>query len=335
MIKKITIFFLGLMLFIPANGFAASNSSVSMDLDYLVISAAADGSANVSTMVDYTNTSAQPYKGDGNIGGVIKVTLPEGAQDLNIIGSKISYKKTNTGFVTTDPIPANQSVGLQYSYRVPKGKAINITADYPVQIMQVLIPEGMGSVDFKGVDASNQGLYNFDNKNYWEYSVEGVQVNQPFTMNYNKDKQPPASNAKQTSTGSNSGNTNSSGSTVTQTAPAFHNPGHIRMWEESPLHNFNPHIFLIVLLAVIIAGISYYIYFRRKARLEAERMGADKEEKAFKLLMAKQKAIMEKIIELEETFGGGELTEEEYNKKLEAYKQHLAQVKLSLREFIE
>jgi len=69
--------------------------------------------------------------------------------------------------------------------------------------------------------------------------------------------------------------------------------------------------------------------------LEEERLGADKEEKAFKLLMAKQKAIMDKIIELEETFGDGKLSEDEYQAKLAAYKQHLVQVKLNLRNFVE
>jgi hypothetical protein len=101
------------------------------------------------------------------------------------------------------------------------------------------------------------------------------------------------------------------------------------------LHSFNPHIFLIILLAIIVAGISYFAYFRRKTRLEEDRLGADKEEKAFKLLMAKQKAIMDKILELEESFGDGSLSEEDYNRKLEAYKQHLVQVKLNLRKFIE
>jgi mannitol-1-phosphate/altronate dehydrogenase len=92
---------------------------------------------------------------------------------------------------------------------------------------------------------------------------------------------------------------------------------------------------MIILLAIVIAGISYYIYFRRKARLEEERLGADKEENAFKLLMTKQKAIMDKIIELEESFGDGKLSEDEYHAKLEAYKQHLVQVKIKLRNFVE
>lgn len=44
---------------------------------------------------------------------------------------------------------------------------------------------------------------------------------------------------------------------------------------------------------------------------------------------------MDKIIELEETFDAGKLPENEYQAKLAAYKQHLIQVKLSLRSFIE
>jgi hypothetical protein len=330
-IRKIILLFLGLMLLIPINGLAASNSKVTIDMNYLVVTTAKDGSTNISTMADYTNTGSEEYKGDGNGEGVLKVSLPAEATYLSILDSKIAFKKTNTGFITTEPIPGNKSVGLQYSYRMPKGKVINLKFDYPVQIMQVLVPDGMGSVAFKGVESSNQGLYNFDNKNYWEYSVEGIQVNKPFTLEYNKDKQPAAENTKKTDTSSDSAKSGS----VTRSAPAFHNPGHIRMWEQSPLHSFNPHIFLIVLFVMIISGIFYYAYFRRKAKLEEERIEADKEEKAFKLLMAKQKAIMDKIIELEETLGNGELTENEYHAKLDAYKHHLVQVKLNLRKFIE
>ncbi|MDP4085612.1 MAG: hypothetical protein Q8934_13490 [Bacillota bacterium] len=337
MIKKITIFFLGLLLLLPIkplSGLAATNSPVSIDLNYLVVSPAEDGSTNVSVMVDYTNSSASEYKGDGKGEGVIKVDLPEGATNFKLLDNKIATKKVDNGFVTTDPIEPNQNVGLQYSYSVPKGKGIVLKLNYPVQIMQVLVPEGMGSVEVKGADSSNQGLFNFDNKNYWEYAVDGIQVNQPFTIDYSKDKQPPstASNANaNTKTSSDSGGTSS----VTKTAPAFHNPEHIRLWEESPLHSFNPHIFLIVLLAIIIAGISYYAYFRRKAKLEEQRISSDKEENAFKLLMAKQKAILEKILELEESHDNGEIAEEYYTKKLGAYKEHLVQVKLGLRKFVE
>jgi hypothetical protein len=325
-IKKITIFFLGLLLLIPTTGMAASNPKISIDMHYLVVSPADDGSTNMMNMVNYTNSSAQDYKGDGTSDAVLKVTLPAGATALNFLDSKIAIKQTDFGFITTKPIAANQTEVLPYSYKMPKGKQIKLTFDYPVAQMQVLVPEGMGSVAFQGVEATNQGTFQFDNQNYVGYSVTGIQANQTFSMVYNKDKQPENVSAQSQT---------KSTSSVTRTSPAFHNPGHIRMWEESPLHSFNPHIFLIVLIAIILAGLSYYVYFRRKTKLEEARIGADKEEKAFKLLMSKQKAILDKIIELEETHGNGVLSDEEYNKKLAAYKEHLVQVKLGLQKFVE
>lgn len=331
MIKKITVFFLGLMLLIPFHGLAASDSKITVDMHYIVLSPAEDGSTNMMNMVNYSNTSAEEYKGDGKDEAVLKVALPEGAKDLNFLDNQIAFKQVDKGFITTTPVPANQTVVLPYSYRMAKGKEINLTVDYPVQMMQILVPEGRGSIEVKGLVATSQGIFKFDDQNYFGYSIENIKANQTFTLVYNKDVQPAPSETKQSQTTSENGKNSS----VTHTAPAFHNPGHLRMWAQSPLHSFNPHVFLIIIGAIIIAGIAYFAYFRRKARLEEERLGSDKEEKAFKLLMAKQKAIMDKIIELEDTFGDGKLTEAEYHAKLEAYKQHLVQVKLNLRNFVE
>jgi len=330
-IKKITIFFLGLLLLVPFHGFAATDTKISIDLHYLVVSPAEDGSTYMMNMVNYTNTSSVEFKGDGKSDAVLNVTLPENAKDLNFLDSKIAYKQVDKGFITTTPVPANQTTVLPYSYRIPKGKKIKLTMNYPVGMMQILVPEGMGSVVVTGAEATSQGLFKFDDQNYFGYSIEGLKENQAFTLVYKKDVQPPSEETKQSATTTDKEST----SGVTHTAPAFHNPGHLRMWAQSPLHSFNPHIFLIIIGAIIIAGISYFIYFRRKARLEEERLGADKEEKAFKQLMAKQKAIMGKIIELEETFGDGNLSEDEYHAKLAAYKHYLVQVKLNLRSFIE
>ncbi|MGG1679867.1 hypothetical protein ACIFOT_29735 [Neobacillus sp. NRS-1170] len=331
MIKKITILLLGLVLLIPINGLAGSESKVSIDMHYIVVSPAEDGSTNMMNMVNYTNTSSEEYKGDGSDEAVLKVTLPKGAKDLNFLDHKIAFKQVEEGFITTTPVQANQTQVLPYSYRMEKSKEISLTVDYQVQMMQILVPEGMGSIETKGVQATSQGRFKFDDQNYFGYSIEGLKAGQSFSLVYNKDVQPAADETKQAQTTSDS----SKNSAVTHTAPAFHNPGHLRMWAQSPLHRFNPHVFLIILGAIIIAGISYFAYFKRKARLEEERLDADKEEKAFKLLMAKQKAIMDKIIELEETFGDGMLSEGEYHAKLDAYKQHLVQVKLNLRHFIE
>lgn len=331
MIKKITVFLLGLLLLIPLNGMAAVESVISVDMHYLVVSPAEDGSTNMMNMVNYTNTSAEEFKGDGTSEAVLNVTTPSGATGFTFLDNKIAQKQVDTGFITTDPIPANQTLVLPYSYRIAKGEEINLTFDYPVQMMQILVPEGMGSIEFKDVTATNQGLFKMDDQSYQGYSVEGIQAKQSFTMIYNKDKQPSSSDAQDST---EQGESETSGN-VTKTAPAFHNPGHLRMWSQSALHSWDPHVFIIVMAAIIIAALSYFTYFRLKARAEEMRLGADKEESAFKNLMAKQKAIMDKILELEENFGDGNMSEEDYQAKLAAYKQHLVQVKINLRQFVE
>ncbi|NYE04983.1 hypothetical protein F4694_001732 [Bacillus niacini] len=331
MIKKITVFLLGLLLLIPINGMAAAESAISVDMHYLVVSPAEDGSTNMMNMVNYTNTTAEEYKGDGMGEAVLNVTIPTGAIGFTFLDNKMAQKQVETGFITSDPIPANQTVVLPYSYRIAKGEEISLSFDYPVQMMQILVPEGMGSIVFKNVTATNQGLFKMDDQNYQGYSVEGIQAKQVFTMIYDQDKQPAASDAQ----GSTEQGESKSSGNVTKTAPAFHNPGHLRMWSQSPLRSWDPHVFLIVMGAIIIAAISYFSYFSMRARAEEKRLGADKEESAFKNLMAKQKAIMDKILELEENFGDGNMSEEDYQAKLAAYKQHLVQVKMNLRHFVE
>nr|WP_263325764.1 hypothetical protein [Neobacillus sp. Marseille-Q6967] len=331
MIRKITVFFLGLMMLLQLNGLAAAQSPITIDIHYLVVSPAEDGSTNMMNMVNYTNTSEDDYSGDGTSEAVLNVTIPTGAKGFTFLDNKIAARQVDKGFITTDPVPANQTLVLPYSYRMEKGKEIFLKSDYPVQMMQILVPEGMGSIEFKDVAATSQGSFKMDDQNYVGYSVEGIEAGQTFTLVYDKDKQPSQSDLQ----GSTGENLNESSGTVTKTAPAFHNPGHLRMWAQSPLRSWDPHVFLIVILAIIIASLSYFTYFRMKARAEERRLGADKEEKAFKLLMTKQKAILEKILELEENFNEGNISEEEYHTKLNAYKQHLVQVKMNLRQFVE
>ena len=42
-------------------------------------------------------------------------------------------------------------------------------------MMQLLVPEGRGSIEVKGVESTSQGLFKFDDQNYWGYTVEGLE----------------------------------------------------------------------------------------------------------------------------------------------------------------
>lgn len=304
-------------------------------MEYIVINPAEDGSTAIMDMVNYKNQTNEEYKGDGQTEGVLSIRLPEGATNLQMLDGKIEYKQTETGFITTSPIAANDTMVLPYSYQVPSGNEVALNFNYQVELFQILIPEGSGSVEIKDAEYSNQGLLEFDDQNYWGYSIQGIQPNQSLTISYDKDKQPAGGSAQGSATKNELSveKTEKMGD-VTKVAPDFHNPGHIRMWEQSALKSFNPHILMIVLGVILISGISYYSYFRLKGKNQ-NTFGDDKDEQEFKLLMAKQKAILDKILELEEAYENGQISEDEYHTKLEAYKQHLIKVKLSLRHFIE
>lgn len=335
MMKKIIIPLLGLLLIPFFTVYAATDAKVQIDMEYIVISPSQDGSTQVMDMVNYKNLTDEEYKGDGQSEGVISVPLPEGASNLKMLEDTIKYKETETGFVTTEPIPASGSVTLPYTYQMKQGQDIAIKFNLPIAMYQVLVPEGSGSIEFKDAKVASQESLSIDEKNYTTYTIQNIQANQTVTLTYNKDKQPSASDSTQSQTEGTDTASDTGVGNVTKSAPDFHNPGHLRMWNQSALNKFNPHYLMIVLGAILLAGIGYFSYFSWKNKVKNQNRKSDKEEQAFKHLMAKQKAILDKILELEEALDNGQISENDYHAKLEAYKQHLVQVKLSLNQFVE
>lgn len=124
-------------------------------------------------------------------------------------------------------------------------------------------------------------------------------------------------------------------SAVTRSNPSFHNPGHLRMWYESPLRNFDPHLVTAILLLIVIAGVGWFIYFQLKNRASEEKIENNVDEKEFNELVVKQKVILNKLLELEEMHKSGELSDEEYEKKASLYRDHLVKVKVALQRFMD
>lgn len=334
MIKKIIIPLLGFLLIPFLNVYANTDAKLQIDMEYIVISPGQDGSTQVMDMVSYRNLTDKEYKGDGQSEGVISVPLPEGATNLKMLEESIKYKELGNGFITTDPLPASGSITLPFTYQLQQGQDLVMKYNLPIAVYQVLVPEGLGSVEFKDAKVASQESLSIDEKSYTTYTIQNIQAGQTVTMVYNKDQQP--SGTKQPAQSGDTDTANEDGvGNVTKTAPDFHNPGHLRMWNQSSLNKFDPHILMIVLGAILIAGIGYFSYFTWKNKVKNQNNEEDKEEQAFKLLMAKQKAILDKILELEEALDKGQISESDYHTKLEAYKQHLVQVKLSLNKFVE
>lgn len=331
--KKIILLFLLFTILPFSNAYALSDKIV-VDMHYIVIDPSEDGAIKIKHMVNYTNAGDEEFKGDGGK-SVLDIVLPQGAMDLVIMDESLGASITEKGFTTSKPMPPKETQVVPYSYSMPAGIPIKLTLDYPLQVMQVLVPEGKGSLVIEGAKSSNAGLMQFEERNFWLYNVEGITSGQEIKLIHDKNSQPTAPEAAGNGETEAAADDQASTETVTRKAPQFHNPGHIRLWYQSPLKKFNPHILLIVLGAILAAGIGYHSYFKRKARQQDLMIDGDKEEQLFKQLLARQAAIMDKIIELEELHSQGEMNEEDYAAKLAAYKEHLIKVKLALREFVE
>lgn len=122
---------------------------------------------------------------------------------------------------------------------------------------------------------------------------------------------------------------------VTRSSPSFHNSGHLRLWYETPLRNFDPHLLTAILVIIIVAAIGWFIYFQLKHRELEEKIEAGTDEKNFHDLVVKQKVILNRLLELEEMHKQGELADEEYKTKADAYRQHLVKVKVELQQFMD
>jgi hypothetical protein len=319
---------------------AYGQTPVYIDMDYIIVRPTDQGSIAIMHMTSVKNMLEQDFKGDGNSKAVLNVNIPKGATNLQVHDNSLGMNETDFGFFTTKLIPAKEAIVLPYSYWIEKdNKEIVLQYEYPVQAMQFLVPEGSGSLDIKDVEYNIEGPFEFEGQKYYGYNLKGIDPKVELKVTYDQNKQPSPEDVKPTATEETpvetEGADNSALGEVTHSAPVFHNPGHLRMWYQSPLRSWEPHVLLGVIVAIILGGVGYFSYFRWKGKVEEERRLSDKEEQAFLQLIAKRKAIMDKIVELEESYSGGQIEDDEYRKKMSAYKHHLLQVKLNLQKYTE
>jgi hypothetical protein len=319
---------------------AFGNASVYVEMEYVIIRPSDDGNTAVMHMTTVKNLLDQEYKGEENSKTVLTIHIPKQATKLQVHDNSLGMVETDLGFTTTKAIPAKESLVIPYSYWLDKNtQQMELKYSYPVQGIQLLVPENMGSLNLEGLEYTIEGLFEFEGQNYYGYNLNGINANQSIKVVYDPTKQPSPEEiqkpAEENAAKEGTGADNPAVGNITHEAPVFHNPGHIRMWYQSPLSGFEPHILMIVLGVILFGGIGYYSYFRWKNKLAEDKRLSDREEQAFLQLIAKRKTIMDKIVELEENYSGGQISDQDYQTKLDAYKHHLLQVKLNLQKYTE
>lgn len=117
------------------------------------------------------------------------------------------------------------------------------------------------------------------------------------------------------------------------TAPKFHHPGHIRLWEQSPFGGIDAHLFIALVIGLPIAGLGVYFWKRRQEKTGTSLL--EQEEEVFQRYLIRERFLLKKLQELEEEKAAGKLDEEDYQTHLDLYKKRLLEVRIKLKDFIE
>lgn len=272
------------------------------------------GVMHVGERVVLKNSSSQEKKVDG-----LRFTIPEGATSLTYLeGIKQEDVKAEGNQLTYQGAIPSGDFTFGFDYHLTS-KAPHFTLDkkflFDVPVVYVFTPPGQ--LDVQGQGLQDQGVINMGQEVHL-YSMENVTAGQDIQLFF--------------TVGALAGGGGSTNGDIPQSVK-FHNPGHIRLWYQSPFAGINAHLFLVlvILIPVVLAGL--FIYQRKKNRPSEQLDEKDAEEEMFQRLLVKQKVLMNKLRRLEESFAAQEVDEETYLEQKEAYKKSLINVKLKLKQF--
>lgn len=305
---------------------AAAN--IAYESNHVIIQPNGENSILITSMPTLINT------GDTKFEGEVGYALPINYANLKVSDQNLKYTTQANAFTVKASLDPNGKQSASYTSELGlTNNETNIEFMYPhdIQMLNILIPKDSADITISGVKFEDKGEFPFEAMTLRQFELKDIKANTRISIAYKKNPNAPVQNNSSAQNNQQQTNDNE----VTRKAPQFHNPGHIKMWNQSVLSSFDPHYFLIVMGIIIVAIVVYFAYFEMKRRKQLDYVKNDQEERIFKQLIAKKNAIMNKIVELEDDYTSGNISDEDYNKKMEAYKNHLVQVKLSLRDFID
>ena len=146
------------------------------------------GLAQIAELMVFSLDGNRSYVGDGS--GVLRFTLPAGAQDLQIDGDTKDgrFQTTADGFVDRLPMPPGQSVRqVLYHYTLPySGDSLEFarTLPYPAANVNALISD-VGEV-VASDQMANQGVRQTQQGNFYNLAGQNLPAGQPITIRLSK-----------------------------------------------------------------------------------------------------------------------------------------------------
>jgi len=114
---------------------------------------------------------------------------------------------------------------------------------------------------------------------------------------------------------------------------SFHSTSHLQRWENSPLSNQDPHLWTAFLLTFVACSVFFgFKYIQKRRQVAEDKKGSSRLEEIGKDLMIKQKYLEAKIIELEKSYGIGNVSKGDYQQFHKQYIEKLDRIKLQMQE---
>jgi uncharacterized membrane protein len=301
----------------------ANGERLSVQVENIVLDRQGDNIITVMDMIGLKNVSNDDIISNSS-NPEIKFQVPNNAQQIavNIHGAEeMDFEKIDENVVIYQQLPPERSMEFSISYFLEidsDNLDISIMREYPVNLFNVYVPVNSG-LSIQSSQLVESGVMNINQRSFNYYSFANLQANDlmEIQIQVNEDKQITTSNNR-----------------VNQGYDGFHNPGHIRFWESSPLSNFNPHLVTFVFVVLIVFAIVYYFY-RWRIDEQKNAKQSSQEDDVFIRLYKEESLLKKKLAEIQLALDDGEINEEEYIKRRDIYKKKLINVKLKIKEFTE
>lgn len=307
----------------------SNNHPLVVEMEHMILNINGN-EINVMDIMNVKNAGDTEYKGEASGSSdqgqraVFRENLPAGATNLKVMLDDKSVVKTDTSFYTTQPIPAQQTTTITYSYNLPQQGGhyiVSLKRLYRTESVNVLLAQATARLVVQDREMQDHGLIEIEGKKFHVYSTESLEPGQPLDLIVLSDPGAAQNETKQAAT-------------VTRKPGEFHNPGHIRMWNQSQFRSFNPHVLLGVLAGILLFAIGYFGYRRWKDQRPGDSFFSCDQEALLQQLDLKQAVILKRLVELEEAYENGEMGDEEFQERKKAYRDRLLEVKLKMHEFM-
>ncbi len=326
--KKIIYLLLTLTLLLSSIGHvdvvsAAEEQPLKITMENIVLDRQNDDILAVRGMIAMKNNSKDDIVSTLD-NPLIKFQLPANATraEVSMQDVELQYEVVDRDIVLVYELPAERSMELSISYFIDTNQTeidFSMGREYLTKAFSIYVPSDAG-LTLKSSRLSDSGATSMGQRTFNFYTAADIAAGELLDIKIAKGERE---------------ETVSSNNRINQNYDGFHNPGHIRFWENSPFKNFDPHLLTFVFVVLILFSIGYYFYRWHIEEKKVKELQKTQEDDIFMRLYKEETVLKKKLAELQIMYDDGKIDEEEFQKRREIYKKKLINVKLKIKEFTD